>query len=329
MEDFVVDGQSFSVKKIFDGKISIPDCSVKRANKFGKAHGEAKLYFKRKDLMRDFFGKEGFIAKCFILKNDLILFLEALKKEYEHSALRESKRCKNIDKSKLYKDVDFKRLWKERMGKIQSITNDAIYFSITDQTQIKGPRGYIKSKDLGYDLIREISMPLISYVSVIKVENIKGETFFYWKPFVNYDYFEEKARTLLDYGKKKETRKNNRVGQGKYRRLLLEECVRCPFTQVSDNAILMASHIKPWRVSSKKEKTDPKNGFILSPLYDKLFDKGFISFSDEKELLVSKWLSLESQELLKLNDIEYVEDLPLDDERKKYLEYHRKYVYRG
>ncbi|MBO7412151.1 MAG: HNH endonuclease [Fibrobacter sp.] len=329
MENFVVDGQSFFVKEIFPENITIPDCSVKKANKLGKAHGEAKLYFKRKDLMRDFFGKEGFKAKCFILKDDLILFLEALKKEYEYSIFRESRRHKNIGKTKLHKKVDFKHLWKERMEKIRSLTNNAIYFSVTDQIQIKGSRGYVKSKEPGYELIREISMPLISYISVIKVENTKGETLFYWKPFVNYDYFEEKASSLLDYGKKKGKRKNIRVGQGKYRQLLLEECVRCPFTQVSDSAILTASHIKPWRVSSKKEKTDPKNGFILSPLYDKLFDKGYISFTDEKKLLVSKWLSLESQKLLKLDGSQYVKNLPLDDERKRYLEYHRKYVYKG
>ena len=161
-------------------------------------------------------------------------------------------------------------------------------------------------------------------------ECLSGKDKLYWKIFVDFDYLENKADALVfNYGQAKVLNKKNRKGQSKYRRLLLKECPSCPITHISDEKLLIASHIKPHCVSSEIEKVDPKNGFTLSPLYDKLFNEGFITFTNEKEMLVSKWLSLESQKLLKLNEIKYVDDLPLDAERIKYLEYHRKVVYKG
>jgi len=52
----------------------------------------------------------------------------------------------------------------------------------------------------------------------------------------------------------------------------------CPFTKINDNRLLIASHIKPWAFSDNKERLDLKNVFVLSPLFDKLFDRGLISF---------------------------------------------------
>ena len=46
-----------------------------------------------------------------------------------------------------------------------------------------------------------------------------------------------------------------RVGQGEYRTKLLGECPFCPITLVTDDRLLIASHIKPWIKSDNKEKT--------------------------------------------------------------------------
>jgi len=50
-----------------------------------------------------------------------------------------------------------------------------------------------------------------------------------------------------------------REGQGKYRELLLEQCHFCLITMISDERLLIASHIKPWAASSDDEKIDPYN----------------------------------------------------------------------
>jgi HNH endonuclease len=78
-----------------------------------------------------------------------------------------------------------------------------------------------------------------------------------------------------------------RVGQGKFRDDVFEMWNKqCPVTKVDMPAILVASHIVSWQLSTDEEKLDPFNGFPLAPAVDKLFDKGYISFSDSGELLV-------------------------------------------
>lgn len=46
---------------------------------------------------------------------------------------------------------------------------EVIFFNIHDQYQITGPRGYINSDDIGYQIIRNIALPLVSYVYVEKL----------------------------------------------------------------------------------------------------------------------------------------------------------------
>ncbi len=325
-------GRKYKVKDTFDSIVTIPDCFVLGKNKLGHGHGEAKLYFGSKDTMRSFYGEEGFKVKCFLFKKDLITYLKALKEEY-----------KNPSQDYVGKQ-EFPNLWKTRMAMIESL-DDIISFTIADQTQIEGPRGYVNSKEAGYKLIREISLPLVSYISAMQLESENKEIVYYWKLFVDFEAISERKNgpLVFNYGKitqknqiptnkekKHETDlRNARLGQGKYREALLEECPFCPITMVNDERLLIASHIKPWAASSDKEKTDPHNGYMLTPLYDKLFDKGFITFTDEKHMLVSNWLSPKNIKRLGLKDNIVIKRLPMDEARKSYLAYHRQYVFKG
>ena len=240
----------------------------------------------------------------------------------------------------------FPALWIERMKMVEACP-DIISFKIKDQTQIDGPRGYVNSDDYAYELIRELSLPLVSYISVMEIADNKGNISFYWKLFVDFDIIAERKNgpLVLTYGKSSEEQQNEeqkskgntkqyeirnaRVGQGKYREKLLEECPFCPITMVNDERLLIASHIKPWVVSNDREKIDPHNGYILTPLYDKLFDKGFITFTDDKHMLVSDWLSPKNCQRLALVNNTYYPRLPMDEFRIEYLEYHRKFVFKG
>jgi len=58
-------------------------------------------------------------------------------------------------------------------------------------------------------------------------------------------------------------------------------------TGLQVKSLLIASHIKPWRWSSNIERLDGHNGLLLSPHVDRLFDKGFISFSDSGKMLLA------------------------------------------
>jgi len=137
-----------------------------------------------------------------------------------------------------------------------------------------------------------------------------------------------KKPTKADENKTKEYR-NAREGQGKYREQMLRECPFCPITMINEESLLIASHIKPWAVSDDKEKIDPKNGFILSPLFDKLFDRGFITFSDDRRVAISDWLSRQDKGRIGIKENQLFQFLPIDNEREKYLAYHRENVFKG
>ena len=121
-----------------------------------------------------------------------------------------------------------------------------------------------------------------------------------------------------------------RVGQSSFRNDLLKSLKKCPITQIDEKRLLIASHIKPWIHSDNEERLNPNNGFLLSPLYDKLFDKGIglITFTPDKKILISKRLSSENRARLSVNNMDYIADLPING-REEFLEYHRKYIFQG
>lgn len=119
-----------------------------------------------------------------------------------------------------------------------------------------------------------------------------------------------------------------RKGQGKFRADVIERNVCCPFTGINDPRLLIASHIKPWKVSDNHERLDGNNGFALTPTYDRLFDQGFISFADDKKLMVSSELDHETVYALGLQEGKVIENLVLSDDCKKYLVFHRKERFR-
>ena len=93
-----------------------------------------------------------------------------------------------------------------------------------------------------------------------------------------------------------------RVGQGIFRESLMKKYDgRCIVTGVDDKRILIASHIRPWAVSTNEQRLSAENGLLLSPLYDKLFDVGLITFSEDGEIICSKTLENRNVDLLKID----------------------------
>ena len=322
---------------VFPTMMTVPDCLVVQKNKLGGGHGEAKLYIASKEMMRDFYGGLGFRARCFLLKEDLVNYMMAIKNEY-------------FEPSQNYAGKEeFPLLWNKRMEMINKL-EDVIYFDVYDQTQISGPRGYVNSSDFGYKLIREIALPLVSYIYSEKV-NISGEYRYYWRLFVDFDAIWEKKNgpLVFNYGKMKgigeyeapskdsskevddltQGIRRVREGQQRYREKLLEQCPFCPFTMISDERLLVASHIKPWAASNNEERVDPHNGFIFSPLYDKLFDKGFITFTETRRVVISNYITPFQWKRIGLKGGEFIQSLPMDEKRIEYLKFHHEAVFKG
>ncbi|MCL6327850.1 HNH endonuclease, partial [Pectobacterium polaris] len=118
---------------------------------------------------------------------------------------------------------------------------------------------------------------------------------------------------------------NARLGQGDFRGGVLNKYPKCPITGVSMPELLRASHIKPWRQSDNKERLDPYNGIMLSPHVDVLFDKGYISFSDDGSILIQS--DDEILNNIKLLNFPLNINITVNEESKKYLDWHRKYLF--
>ena len=135
-----------------------------------------------------------------------------------------------------------------------------------------------------------------------------------------------KNNTTIDTTEKQELVLARR-GQGKFRRNLeqIEDC--CRLTGVRDRRFLRASHIKPWRLcETNHERLDGYNGLLLTPTFDHLFDKGYISFSDDGAILISDRLPNEVRCSLGLA-AQAVNAKTFSEAHEKYLAFHRKGVF--
>lgn len=61
---------------------------------------------------------------------------------------------------------------------------------------------------------------------------------------------------------------------------------RCALTGIAAPDLLVASHIIPWK-DSVERRADPRNGICLNALFDRAFDRGFITFDDDFRVRVS------------------------------------------
>jgi len=115
-----------------------------------------------------------------------------------------------------------------------------------------------------------------------------------------------------------------RVGQGRFRYLVLERWdYRCAVTNAS--LLLTASHIKPWRSSSDKERLDAFNGICLSPVFDKAFDCGVITFRLDGHLILSPRVPKVEARKLGLNSGMRLRGL--GQHHRPYLEFHQKNIW--
>ena len=115
-----------------------------------------------------------------------------------------------------------------------------------------------------------------------------------------------------------------RRGQGRFRENVEKIETSCRVTRVSDSEFLIASHIKPWRSSDNRERLDGENGLLLTPSIDRLFDRGYISFSDSGQLIMSPVASRDTLASLGVPVECSLEVGGFTQGQKHYLAYHRR-----
>ncbi len=334
---FIIDGQEYEFQDALEN-ITIPDSFVKK-NKLKKHRGagEARLYvgsynkIKNKGFFSD--NLESFEAKACFLKKDFMIYLKEAEFEYKN---QEQEYKNNIANSlQGYNDA-------------LSIKNEVEYFNIEPALDTRDhQRLYIRQKeyrvnDTIWTFFRSVMLPIISFVSIIKLKKSKtGEIIFLFRPYLDYAYNNyynpkkiEQVKTAIEKktnesAATKKTLIDARIGQGKFRDKLLEESAECIITRVNDERLLIAGHIKPWAVANDAEKIDSNNGLMLTPTYDKMFDQGFITFTENGILMISPHISpLNIKKLNIKNGDNYATRIKLTDKRKSFLAYHRENIFK-
>lgn len=331
--EILIDGIKYEILDVLSG-ITIVNTSVCRKHKVSASHGERKIYLPGNiDEKLNFFENFEKEIKGFVWTENLLEYLDKVKKEYYHPTQE-------------YRDKETMRTEHNTLKKILSEKEGVLSFKVK-KSEVTHSGLYInqasgKRIDKNWNLITDIALPNISRLSILKLKRIDNSDLeYYFKLNVGATELveiikmeeEDRVQKKIEDSRLSEAQKETvikaRVGQGKYRKQLLKEINYCPFTLVDDEHLLIASHIKPWKNSTTPEKIDSKNGFVFTPTFDKLFDRGYISFADDKSLMISPWLSKYNQQKLGLIEGTIISHLPnVEGKRKVFLEYHRKFVFK-
>lgn len=119
-----------------------------------------------------------------------------------------------------------------------------------------------------------------------------------------------------------------RRGQGVFRTNVQAIERVCRVTKVERREHLIASHVKPWRDSSNDERLDGENGLLLTPTIDHLFDKGFISFEGNGELIISPVADPTSLQRMGVPTGVAMNVGSFSEGQRRFLEFHRHNVLR-
>jgi putative restriction endonuclease len=119
-----------------------------------------------------------------------------------------------------------------------------------------------------------------------------------------------------------------RRGQGQFRKNVQRVERFCRVTKVDRPEHLRASHCKPWRdCETNEERLEGENGLLLTPSIDHLFDRGFISFENNGDLLISPVAHQTSLNRMHVPTTERVNVGSFSDGQKQFLEFHRNSVF--
>lgn len=114
-----------------------------------------------------------------------------------------------------------------------------------------------------------------------------------------------------------------RRGQGLFKQRVMGLERACRVTGVAKEEHLRASHCKPWRDATNEERLDGENGLLLTPTVDHLFDRGFIGFEGNGNLIISPVAHLQSLARMGISTDRQQNVGAFSSGQRAYLEYHR------
>lgn len=130
----------------------------------------------------------------------------------------------------------------------------------------------------------------------------------------------------LPLGKEREVIVKIRINQSFFRSSILASYnYTCCITGIQKNELLIAGHIKPWKVD-EKNRLNPQNGIAINGLHDKAFETGLITITPDFIIKISSLLKKQKTEAIQNYFLKYDNQsiiLPskfLPD--KEFLQYH-------
>jgi predicted restriction endonuclease len=270
---------------------------------------------------------------CFFSKSNLLKYLDDSKAEY-------------YAQEQIYHN-DISQYYLERYSEVENLPYEHIFFTIydaSDNLSQKQNRGYVRSDDYIWKLWRTLILPKISYLSILKLvptNQASGNNFpiYYFRILLDYQFRTFVHPSALDNIEEiqnvtaeiEQIKKSYRIGQERYRKAVIEYMAQCPFSKITDERLLIASHIKPYSACIKENREDQAldylNGLALSPTYDRLFDQGYITFTNKGELICGTQLSAYTWDKLNINPTAKNKMRIFPENREEYLDYHRKHVF--
>ena len=263
-------------------------------------------------------GNVGFKINIVIYKKEVLKFFENIETFYKRP----------IFTFRHSTNDQIKKLYRERYIKLKTLP-DEIFIQLEEKSNLKNKaRIYVApanetSNEYFNLLLRELPLSYITYFFLrkytskkitayhLKLHNKDPISATYGNPSIlpnktfplidenlaEFEFEKSLIRDGLDPNSmqkvlkttSKEVISKQRIGQSIFRKKLLNELKFCPITNISFESLLIASHIKPWRSASNNERLDTNNGLIFSPLVDKLFDKGYITFN-KNEMFISRYI---------------------------------------
>ncbi len=166
---------------------------------------------------------------------------------------------------------------------------------------------------------------------------IIGETNQLWEKYLELKNIKDLNKLTIEEKLTQENDEKNRNLQSKWKDMLaaemmnytsIENEVFCPITYITADynnlkTLYRASHIKGFADCDSNEAYDINNGLLLCANADALFDKHLITIDENKEIVFSFVLEHDEKlkQMLRLNN-EIFKSI-LNDDRMKYLEFHR------
>lgn len=286
--------------------------------------------------------------------------------QHEHPSINDYASVYLVNDTLKYFDIEYTKKVFEKLNKNVNWNYDKYKINLSDGdfTPIElsyAIHGLGIESDLIFHKLRRNIFKTDSFICLIKINidthkkelfilleknpiffTIIGETNQLWEKYLELKNIKELNKLTIEEKLSQENDEKNRNLQGKWKDMLaaemmnytsIENEVFCPITYITADynnlkTLYRASHIKRFADCNSNEAYDINNGLLLCANADALFDKHLITIDENKEIVFSFVLEHDEKlkQMLRLNN-EIFKSV-LNDERMKYLEFHRNEFYK-